>query len=66
MNLPATVSVHAGGASVSFRDSGYMEVETSVPAATASEGWTATPLESGGTRFSKYGAASALIISYGE
>ena len=66
VNLPATVSVHAGGASVSFRDSGYMEVETSVPATTASEGWTATPLESGGTRVSKYGAASALIISYGE
>ena len=43
-----------------------MEVETSVAATTESEGWTVTQLESGGTRFSKYGAASALIISYGK
>ena len=66
INLPATVSTHEGGASVGFRDGGYMEVETSVAATTESEGWTVTQLESGGTRFSKYGAASALIISYGK
>ena len=66
INLPATVSTHEGGASVGFRDGGYMEVETPVAATTESEGWTVTQLESGGTRFSKYGAASALIISYGK
>lgn len=66
INLPATISIHEGGASVTFLDGGYMEVETSVPATTQSSGWTATPLEDGGTLFTKYGAASALIISYGE
>ena len=43
-----------------------MEVETSAPATTQSSGWTAKELEDGGTLFYKYGAASALIISYGE
>ena len=66
INLPATISLHQGGASVTFLDGGYMEVETATPATTQSSGWTATQLDDGGTLFSKYGAASALIISYGE
>ena len=66
VNLPATISTHEGGASVSFLSNGYMEVETSAPATTQSSGWTAKELEDGGTLFYKYGAASALIISYGE
>ena len=60
------ISLHQGGASVTFLDGGYMEVETATPATTQSSGWTATQLDDGGTLFSKYGAASALIISYGE
>ena len=43
-----------------------MEVETSVPSTTASEGWSAQESADGGTRFTKYGAADALVISYGE
>lgn len=66
VNLPATISTHEDGASVSFLSNGYMEVETSAPATTQSSGWTAKELEDGGTLFYKYGAASALIISYGE
>ncbi len=66
VNLPAAISTHEGGASVSFLSNGYMEVETSAPATTQSSGWTAKELEDGGTLFYKYGAASALIISYGE
>ena len=66
VNLPATISTHEGGASVSFLSNGYMEVETSAPATTQSSGWTAKQLGDGGTLFYKYGAASALIISYGE
>ena len=61
VNLPATISTHEGGASVSFLSNGYMEVETSAPATTQSSGWTAKELEDGGTLFYKYGAASALV-----
>ena len=64
VNLPATVSASGSGATVSFREGGCMQVETSCPAVTSSAGWTATPLEGGGTLFTKYGAASSLSISY--
>lgn len=64
VNLPATVSASDSGATVSFREGGCMEVESSCPAVTESAGWTATPLEGGGTLFTKYGAASSLSISY--
>ena len=64
VNLPATVSASGSGATVSFREGGCMQVETSCPAVMESAGWTATPLEGGGTLFTKYGAASSLSISY--
>ena len=66
VNLPADVTADENGVSVAFAEGGYMEVETSVPSTTASEGWSAQESADGGTRFTKYGAADALVISYGE
>lgn len=62
VNLPATVSVHAGGASVLFTEGGMMEVETSAPASTESSGWSARESGSGGTVFTRYSAEPASIL----
>lgn len=65
VNLPATVSVHAGGASVIFTEGGMMEVETSAPAGTESSGWTARESGRGGTVFTRYSAEpGSIIITY--
>lgn len=66
INLPAEVAADGNGATIAFAEGGYMEVETSVPATTASAGWNAQASAKGGTRFTKYGAADTLAISYGE
>lgn len=64
INLPASVACREDGATVNFRDGGYMEVRTSVPATAQSEGWEVLRLEDGGCLFYKYGAASSLTLSY--
>ncbi len=65
VNLPATLSVHEGGASVLFDRGGMMQVETSVPASTSSSGWTSEPSASGGTIFTKYASSpGSILISY--
>lgn len=66
VNLPAEITAAEGQVEVAFAAGGYMEAETSVPAATASAGWETRPGVNGGTRFIKYGAADTLVIEYGE
>ena len=65
VNLPAMLSVHEGGASVLFDTRGMMQVETSAPATTESDGWTAEPAPGGGTVFTKYSSTpGSILISY--
>lgn len=66
VNLPAQVTADGSSVTLAFSEGGYMEAETSVPASTASTGWTAQASANGGTRFFKYGAADTLVINYGE
>ena len=59
------LSVHEGGASVLFDTGGMMQVETSAPATTESDGWTAEPAPGGGTVFTKYSSTpGSILISY--
>lgn len=65
VNLPAMLSVHEGGASVLFDTGGMIQVETSAPATTESDGWTAEPAPGGGTVFTKYSSTpGSILISY--
>lgn len=66
VNLPAKVTADGSSVTLAFSEGGYMEAETSVPATTTSEGWSAQESANGGTRFTKYGAADTLVINYGE
>ena len=48
-----------------FDTGGMMQVETSAPATTESDGWTTEPAPGGGTVFTKYSSTpGSILISY--